>query len=163
MLTDIDLKPLQRCVDFARKALASGNPPFGSLLVSADGDVWAEDYNQIRSSDRTQHPEMSVVRWATAPLAPAEREQTTVHTSGKHGAMRAVAHGYVGLGRIAYATSSAQLAGWLAQWKIPHSRLRDLATQQVLNGVEVDGPAPQLVEEIHELHRQFFQSARAAE
>ena len=163
MLTDLDLQHLHRCVELARQALATGNPPFGSLLVSADGEVLTEDYNQIRSGDRTHHPEMSMARWATAHLAPAARARATVYTSGEHCAMCAAAHGWVGLGRIVYATSSAQLAGWLAQWKIPRSRVRDLSIQQVLNGVEVDGPAPQLVDEIHELQRQFFHSTRAAE
>lgn len=157
MLTDIDIQHLRRCVELARKALATGNPPFGSLLVSADGDVLTEDYNQIHGGDRTHHPEMSMARWATAHLAPAERARTTVYTSGEHCAMCAAAHGWVGLGRIVYATSSAQLTDWLAQWKVPRSRVRDLSIEQVLIGVEIDGPAPALVDEIHEIHRQFFQ------
>lgn len=66
------------------------------------------------------------------------------------------AHGSVGLGRIVYATSAAQLAGWLTEWEIPRSRVRDLSIQQVLSVVDVDGPAPELADEIHELHRQFF-------
>jgi tRNA(Arg) A34 adenosine deaminase TadA len=161
MLTDLDLKHLHRCVELARKALATGNPPFGSLLVGADGDVLFEDYNQIQGGDRTHHPEMSMARWATAHLTPAERTRTMVYTSGEHCAMCAAAHGWVGLGRIVYATSSAQLANWLAEWKIPRSRVRDLSIQQVLTGVEVAGPAPALEAEIHELHRQFFQPRAA--
>lgn len=161
MLTAIDLKHLRRCVELARKALVTGNPPFGSLLVDADGDVLFEDYNQIQGSDRTHHPEMGVARWATAHLTPAERARTTVYTSGEHCAMCAAAHGWVGLGRIVYATSSAQLADWLAEWKIPRSRVRDLSIQQVLSGVEVAGPAPTLVAEIRGLHYQFFQPQAA--
>jgi tRNA(Arg) A34 adenosine deaminase TadA len=157
MLTDIDLKHLRRCVELARQALATGNPPFGSLLASADGEVLAEDYNRIQSGDRTCHPEMGMARWATAHLAPAARARATVYTSGEHCAMCAAAHGWVGLGRIVYATSSAKLAGWLAEWKIPRSRVRDLSIEQVLIGAQVDGPAPELVDEIHEIHRQFFQ------
>lgn len=157
MLSDIDLQHLRRCVELARKALATGNPPFGSLLMSAEGNVLAEDYNQIGGGDRTHHPEMSMARWATTHLAPAERAQATVYTSGEHCAMCAAAHGWVGLGRIVYATSSAQLARWLAEWTIPRSRVRDLSIQQVLDGVEVDGPAPELADEMHEIHRQFFQ------
>ncbi|BAW80934.1 hypothetical protein TAO_1564 [Candidatus Nitrosoglobus terrae] len=74
MLTDADLKYLHRCVELARQALEAGNPPFGLLLVSASGEVLAEDYNQIRSSgDYTHHPEMSVARWATMHLSAKER------------------------------------------------------------------------------------------
>ena len=57
MLTDIDIKQLRGCVERARRALATGSPPFGILLPSADGEVLAEDCNQIQSGDRTHHPE----------------------------------------------------------------------------------------------------------
>lgn len=156
MLTATDLHHLRRCVQLAEQALASGSPPFGSLLVSADGKVLFEDYNQIASGDRTHHPEMGVARWATAHLTPSQRKAATVYTSGEHCAMCAAAHGWVGLGRIVYATSSAQLAGWLAEWHVPRSCVRDLSIQQVLNGVVVDGPAPELVDAIRELQRRFL-------
>ena len=103
----------------------------------------------------------ALARWATAHLAPADRARATVYTSGEHCAMCAAAHGWVGLGRIVYATSSAQLADWLAEWHIPRGKVRDLSIQQVLSGAEVDGPAPELAAEIHEIHRQFFQPRAA--
>ena len=37
MLVDIDIKHLRRCIELARKALATGKPPFGTLLLNADG------------------------------------------------------------------------------------------------------------------------------
>jgi tRNA(Arg) A34 adenosine deaminase TadA len=94
-------------------------------------------------------------------LGAAERARTTVYTSGEHCAMCAAAHGWIGLGRIVYATSSAQLAGWLAEWHVPRSHVRDLSIQQVLAGIEVDGPAPELVAEVRELQRRFFHPLRA--
>lgn len=156
MLTDTDLNYLRRCVKLAEKALAAGSPPFGSVLVGAHGEVLAEDYNQIATGDCTHHPEMSVARWATTHLTPLQRAATTVYTSGEHCPMCAAAHGWVGLGRIVYATSSSQLAGWLAEWGIPRSCVRDLPIQQILSGVQVDGPAPELIDEIRELQRRFF-------
>jgi tRNA(Arg) A34 adenosine deaminase TadA len=161
MITDTDLKHLRRAVALAGTALASGNPPFGSVLVGQDGDVLTEDYNQINRGDRTHHPEMAVARWAMTHLGAAERARTTVYTSGEHCAMCAAAHGWIGLGRIVYATSSAQLAGWLAEWHVPRSHVRDLSIQQVLAGIEVDGPAPELVAEVRELQRRFFHPLRA--
>jgi tRNA(Arg) A34 adenosine deaminase TadA len=162
MLSDIALRHLRRCIELARQALAGGSPPFGSLLVGAEGKVLVEDYNQIRGGDRTHHPEMGVARWATTHLAPAERARATVYTSGEHCAMCAAAHGWVGLGRIVYATSAAQLSAWLAEWGVPRGRVRDLSIREVLSAVELDGPAPELADEIRELHRRFFRP-RAAE
>lgn len=159
VITTDDMKHLRRCIELAKVALDCGNPPFGSVLVTADGQVLAEDYNQITSGDRTHHPEMAVARWAMNHLNAVERARTTVYTSGEHCAMCAAAHGWIGLGRIVYATSSRQLAQWLAEWHVPRGHVRDLAIQDVLTGIEVDGPAPELESPVRELQRQFFRHA----
>lgn len=39
MISDIDLKHLRRCVELAKLALEKGDEPFGSVLVSANGEV----------------------------------------------------------------------------------------------------------------------------
>lgn len=162
MLTARDLGYLRRCIALAEAALASGSPPFGSLLVDAAGNILTEQYNRIATGDRTLHPEMSVARWATTHLTPAERAHATVYTSGEHCAMCAAAHGWVGLGRIVYAASSAQLADWLAEWRVPRGRVRDLAIGQVLDNVVVDGPAPELVDAIRALQQRFFRPQAGA-
>ena len=51
---------LRRCVELAREALEAGDEPFGSILVSADGDVLFEDRNRVASGDNTQHPEFAI-------------------------------------------------------------------------------------------------------
>src|SRR3712207_7802897 len=68
----------------------------------------------FRSGDTTQHPEFAIARWAATHLTPDERAAATVYTSGEHCPMCAAAHAWVGLGRIVYASSSAQLASWAA-------------------------------------------------
>lgn len=156
MINATDMQHLRRAVALAEHALATGNPPFGSVLVGADGTVLTEDYNQINGGDRTHHPEMAIARWAMTHLNPVERARTTVYTSGEHCAMCAAAHGWIGLGRIVYATSSAQLAAWLTEWHIPRGHVRDLPIQQVLTGITVDGPAPELAESIRALQARFF-------
>ena len=106
MITETDLKYLRRCVDLARAALEVGDEPFGSVLVSADGDVLMEDHNHVAGGDHTQHPEFALARWAANHMTPEERSRATVYTSGEHCPMCAAAHGWVGLGRIVYASSS---------------------------------------------------------
>ena len=56
MISEIDMRHLRRCVELARIALEKGDEPFGSVLVSAKGDVLAEDHNHVASGDHTQHP-----------------------------------------------------------------------------------------------------------
>lgn len=154
MLAETDLRHLRRCVELAAEALTTGDKPFGSVLVAADGTVLAEDRNRdVSAGDRTRHPEFELARWAAAHLTAEERAAATVYTSGEHCPMCAAAHGWVGLGRIVYATSSAQLAEWLGEWGVPPSPVRPLPINEVVPGIVVEGPAPELEEEVRALHR----------
>ena len=60
MISDIDLVHLRRCVELAKIALEKGDEPFGSVLVSAQGNVLAEGHNQVASGNHTQHPEFAL-------------------------------------------------------------------------------------------------------
>lgn len=155
MVTATELVHLRRCVVLATEALDAGDEPFGSVLVAADGTVLAEDRNRVGAGDATQHPEFALARWAAANMTPRERAAATVFTSGEHCPMCAAAHGWVGLGRIVYATSSAQLATWLAELGAPASPVRALPIRDIVPGVVVDGPVPELEDAVHELHRRF--------
>lgn len=154
-MTETDLRHLERCLQLAEQALLAGDEPFGSVLVGADGRVLAEDHNRVGSGDRTRHPEFELARWAARNLTPAERAASTVYTSGEHCPMCAAAHGWVGLGRIVYAASSAQLSGWLAERGVPPPPVRTLPIQEVVPGAVVDGPVPELAARVFELHRRF--------
>jgi tRNA(Arg) A34 adenosine deaminase TadA len=160
-VTDTDLTHLRRCVALAAEAVAAGDHPFGSVLVAADGTVLAEDRNrEVTAGDATRHPEFELARWAATNLAAAERAGTTVYTSGEHCPMCAAAHGWVGLGRIVYVTSSAQTGPWLAELGVTPSPVRPLSIQDLVPGVEVVGPIPELADQVHELHREFRTRSR---
>lgn len=160
MITDVDMNHLRRCVELARTALEKGDEPFGSVLVSADGRVLAEDHNRVAGGDHTQHPEFNLARWAANHMTPEERSKATVYTSGEHCPMCAAAHGWVGLGRIVYASSSEQLVQWLGEMGLHPSRVRNLPIRDVIRDTPVDGPVPELAEEIRELHRRFYANRR---
>jgi tRNA(Arg) A34 adenosine deaminase TadA len=155
VVKDAELPYLRRCVELAAEALEAGDEPFGSVLVGADGTVLAEDHNRVASGDRTRHPEFELARWSAAHLTPAERAAATVYTSGEHCPMCAAAHAWVGLGRIVYVASSEQLASWLGELAIPAPPVRTLPIHDVAPGVAVEGPVPELVAEVQELHRRF--------
>lgn len=153
---DTDLVHLRRCVELAEEAVAAGDFPFGSVLVSGEGTVLAEDRNRETSTgDPTGHPEFALARWAATHLSPSERAAATVYTSGEHCPMCAAAHGWVGLGRIVYVTSSAQVGPWLAELGVSPSPVRPLSVQDIVPGAVVAGPVPGLAEQVHELHRRF--------
>ena len=152
MITTTDLTHLRRAVDLARQGLEAGDEPFGSLLVSADGRVLFEDFNHVSGGDATQHPEFAIARWAAEHLPPEARAQATVYTSGEHCPMCSAAHGWVGLGRIVYASSSGQLTQWLAEFGAAPGPVRALRIQDVTPNTPVDGPVPELADEVRGLH-----------
>ena len=160
MISNLDLKYLRRCIELAKIALEKGDEPFGSILVSSDGKVLAEDHNRVAGGDHTQHPEFALARWAAENMTPEERSQATVYTSGEHCPMCAAAHGWVGLGRIVYASSSQQLVQWLSEMRVSPSRVRNLPIQDVIRDTIVDGPVPELAEQVHQLHRLFYEKKR---
>ena len=155
-VTDDDLVYLRRCVELARDAVNEGDEPFGSLLVDQDGAVRVEDHNRVSGGDATRHPEFAIARWAVENLTPDERPRATVYTSGEHCPMCAAAHGWVGLGRVVYAASSAQLTQWLVEWSAPAPPVAALPINAVAPGVAVDGPASQLTEEMKALYAKAF-------
>ena len=159
MIQESDMPHLRRCVELAREALEAGDEPFGSVLVAADGSVLAEDRNRIAGGDATQHPEFALARWAAEHLAPEARAGATVYTSGEHCPMCAAAHGWVGLGRIVYVSSAAQLMSWLGKMGIAPPPVNPLPIQDVVPGISVDGPVPGLAEEVLALHKQLHGQA----
>lgn len=152
MINEQDRVFLRRCVELATSALAAGNAPFGSILVSSDGEILFEDHNRISSGDHTRHPEFAIARWAAENMALEDRRQATVYTSGEHCPMCAAAHGWVGLGRIVYASSSKQLSSWLSELGAPLSRVRPLPIENVITDTLVDGPDEELSAQVHQLH-----------
>ncbi|HDZ55881.1 MAG TPA: nucleoside deaminase [Pseudomonas xinjiangensis] len=156
MPIDAEMRHLRRCVELATEALEAGDEPFGSVLVAADGTVLVEDHNRVASGDRTRHPEFELARWAAANMTAEERAAATVYTSGEHCPMCAAAHGWVGLGRIVYVSSSEQLASWLTELGVPPPPVRTLPIQEIVPDVVVEGPVPGLAEQLRDLHRRFY-------
>ncbi|HUH29213.1 nucleoside deaminase [Gelidibacter sp.] len=158
-IDDRDLRHLRRCIELAKEALSAGNQPFGSVLVSAQGEVMFEGRNEVMTTgDQTRHPEFEIARWAATYMTPEDRAKAIVYTSGEHCAMCSAAHGWVGLGRIVYVSSTEQLSSWLKEIGVAASPVKSLPINQVVPEIEVYGPVPGLAEEIRELHVRFHKS-----
>ena len=155
-INDEDLARLGRCVELAREALDHGDEPFGSVLVDGTGRTLLEDRNRVKDGDHTRHPEFAIARWAAANMSAEQRADATVYTSGEHCPMCAAAHAWVGLGRIVYAASSAQLSRWLTEWGAPPPPVASLPIATVAPGVVVDGPATQFEETMKTLYETKF-------
>lgn len=150
--TDAESAHLRRCVDLAREALDDGDEPFGSVLVDSAGTVRFEDRNRVKHGDQTRHPEFEIARWSATNLTPEERATSTVFTSGEHCPMCAAAHAWMGLGRIVYAASSAQLVQWTTGRGASLSPVAALPITSIAPAQEVAGPVAAFADELRELH-----------
>ncbi len=63
-----------------------------------------------------------------------------------------------GLGRIVYASSSAQLSTWLQALDAPPSPVSPLPIHGVAPNVVVEGPVEQLAAQVRELHHRYHDS-----
>ncbi len=154
-MNEHDVQFLRRCVQLATEALEGGDEPFGSVLVSANGEVLREDRNRVASGDSTRHPEFELARWAGENVSRPDRGRATVYTSGEHCPMCSAAHAWVGLGRIVYASSSAQLVSWLRELGAPPAPVSPLPIQQIAPGIPVDGPSDELAPAVRALHERL--------
>ncbi|EME52457.1 nucleoside deaminase [Amycolatopsis decaplanina] len=127
-MTEEDEKFLRRAIELAAKSRKDGDPPFGSLLVGADGTVLAEDHNTtVSQSDISLHPELKLAVWAARELEPAVAAATTMYTSCQPCGMCQGAIERSGLGRVVFALSGEQV-----------NALKPSATGP---GVRLEGPA----------------------
>lgn len=153
-ITDQDRIHLRQSVSLAHEALEAGDDPFGSVLVDSTGRVRYTDRNRVNTkADVTWHPEFTIAVWAQTHMTKAERAKATVYTSGEHCVMCAAAHGYAGLGRIVYVSSTEQLLQWKEEFGVESGRVRGVAIKDVLVDCVVDGPDQELVGEVKELQR----------
>lgn len=151
MISQKDQKYLERAVELAKIALEKGDEPFGSILVSDEDEILFEDHNRVSGGDHTQHPEFAIARWAANNLSPEERKKAVVYTSGEHCPMCSTAHALVGLGRIVYASSSAQLVEWTKEMGLESAPFNNLAIEEVIRDPEVDGPVEEFTEKMRRL------------
>ncbi|MEV6278632.1 nucleoside deaminase [Nocardia sp. NPDC051832] len=153
-ITAEELDHLRRCVELAAEALAAGDRPFGSLLVDANGTRLAEDRNrEITTGDPMQHPEIELARWAQRNLTPEECAAATMYTSGEHCPMCATANALVGIGRIVFVSSTAQLTNWLTEWGKAQPAFGPIPLAEAAPGIEIAGPVEQLTDQMKDLYQ----------
>ncbi|KAK8012844.1 hypothetical protein PG991_010219 [Apiospora marii] len=159
-ITTEEVLLLRRSIALAAEALDAGDAPFGSVLAVEGEETQHEDRNRtVTTGDATRHPEFELARWAAANLTAEQRARATVYTA---------AHAWVGLARIVYVASAAQLEAWKAEWGVPTAAaaktteggggvvtptVAALPAGTVAPGVVVEGPVEELVPAIRELHR----------
>jgi tRNA(Arg) A34 adenosine deaminase TadA len=122
------------------------------VLVDADGvERFADRNRELSTGDPTRHPEIEIARWAITHLTPADRARSTVYTSGEHCPMCSAAHAWVGLGRIVFAASAAQITEWRAAAGAARPAVAALPISIVAPGLQAEGPVEGLADEVRVL------------
>lgn len=102
---------LRRAIELAAVATESGDAPFGSLLVDADGRIFAEEHNTVLSDhDISAHPELKLARWAARELEPSVAATVSLFTSCQPCGMCTGAIERSGIGQVVFALSYEQFA-----------------------------------------------------
>lgn len=139
-MNDEDL--LRRAFAVARRAGERGNPPFGAVLVDAQGGVVLEAENTVTSdSDCTGHAEINLIREASRRFGPGALGSYAMYTSAEPCCMCSAAAFWGGLSRIVFGLSAPRLKALRGEAGPP---MLDLQCREVLargqKNIEVAGP-----------------------
>jgi tRNA(Arg) A34 adenosine deaminase TadA len=110
-LTDADLAFLWESIRVAERAREGGTHPFGSIVVSAAGEIVASCGNNSLppEGDPTQHAELRAVAAAFRALGAEGMAGSTLFTSAEPCAMCSGAAYWCGIDRVVYALSEHRL------------------------------------------------------
>jgi len=156
LVSPADEEHLRHAIALAARARASGNHPFGSIVVTPDGRVVEGLNSVVTDSDPTGHAETNVVRLAARALRADELRASTLYTSTEPCAMCAGAIYWAGIPRVVYALSEDALRELVpAQDGEPTLAL---PCRQVFaaGGRTVDVAGPALVDEAAGVHAGFW-------
>jgi len=159
-VTEQDERHLRHAIALAGEARASGNHPFGALLVDGRDEVLTLARNSVvTDADPTGHAETNLVRQAGALAAGQglDLASCTLYTSTEPCAMCAGAIYWSGIGRVVYALAEVDLLAITGSGH-PDNPTLALPCRQVFacgsHPVVVDGPA--LEDEAHLVHEGFW-------
>ena len=154
-----DIRNLKRCVEISWQSRANGNTPFGALLADKEGNILLEQPNvEITEKKCTGHAETQAVERASQLYSREFLKDCTLYTTAEPCAMCAGAIYWAGIGRVVYGMTEKEL---LAQTGAdPQNPTFDLSCREVFargqKEIEVVGPFPELVEEIAEVHKGYW-------
>jgi tRNA(Arg) A34 adenosine deaminase TadA len=99
---------MARAFELARQGVASGNGPFGAVLVK-DGRVIAEYHNQVRTTTNvTQHAETGLIATFSPRMDRATFAASTLYASSEPCTMCCGSIRFAGIGRVVYGVTESQ-------------------------------------------------------
>ena len=156
-MTHIDY--LKRANEVAKEARAKGNTPFGAILVGADGSILMEQGNAEHDlHDATAHAERMLASRASAAFSREMLWESTLYTTCEPCPMCTGAIYWANSGKIVYGiteTKLLELTG--SDDKNPTFNMgADKVVAAGQKAITIEGPFPEIEEEIEEAHRGFW-------
>ena len=153
-----DIRFLHRSLEIAASARATGNHPFGALMVDNDGDVLIEAGNDFSHQKGPGHAETIVARQAAMLYEPERLAGCTLYTAFEPCAMCAGATYWAGIGTLVYGMTEKRLAQLTGSNE--DNLTMDLPCRTVFEAGQrrtgVRGPFPELEDEIARSHDGFW-------
>ncbi len=148
-------------IDVARQARASGNHPFGAILVGSDGAVLMQAGNAHGDTgDRTGHAERLLMTRASVAWSAEFLAGCTMYVSAEPCAMCAGAAYWAGVGCVVYGLSERDLG--LLIGPHPDNLTMNLPCRTVLDAGQrqVIVRGPMLEQEARGVHEGFWQQLK---
>ena len=157
----IDLKHLARSIELADEAVVEGNHPFGSVLVSASGEVLAEAKNSHSVDGGPGHAEANLARLAAKQFDIDTLRGSTLYTSVEPCSMCAGTTYWAEIGAVVFGMNEHRLGEMTGD--DPENPTQDLECRVIFASgrreVQVRGPFVELEEQIAAQHLAYWRTA----
>ena len=158
---ETDLIHLTRSIELADEAVREGNHPFGSVLVSAEGEVLAEAKNSHSVDRGPGHAESNLARLAARQFDIETLRGSTLYTSVEPCSMCAGTTYWAEIGAVVFGMTERRLGEMTGD--DPENPTQDLECRTIFasgrRAVEVRGPFDELEEQIVAQHLAYWRAA----
>lgn len=150
---------LKKAIEISKEARASGNTPFGALLVDGDGNILLEQGNiEISEHKCTGHAETALAERASQKYDKNFLWDCTLYTTAEPCAMCSGAIYWANIGKVVYAMEEKTLLRLTGA--NDQNPTFDLPCREVFakgqKQIEVVGPFSSLEIEAAEVHKDFW-------
>lgn len=149
---------LRRANELAKKSREQGNTPFGAVLVSPEGEILLEQGNAEKELGATAHAEFELTRRASQMYSKEYLKDCTLVTTVEPCPMCTGGIYWANIGHIVYGITEAQLLEMTgSDDKNPTFHMgADKVIAAGQKDITVEGPFPEVAEEIVEVHKGFW-------
>ncbi len=156
-----DTTMLRQAIEESRRSRESGNHPFGASFVDSSGAVLLTGHNSVvTTGDLIDHAETNLAREMGLRLSAQQISTGTLYSSCEPCAMCAGAMYWVGVNRLVYAMSEADLLPYSDGDRSETAMMTGVGCRAVLQSgqrtIEVLGPF--LAEEAITVHEGFWEN-----